>query len=101
MSLGLYQETDVSNALVILDPEYCPGCFQSLLPSLKKGTGIDPEISPRLFSKFATKSHKGTGLGLYISKNIIEAHDGRLYASNNYDRGATFTITLPLFMKQK
>ena len=65
------------------------------------GTGIDPEISPRLFSKFATKSHKGTGLGLYISKNIIEAHGGRLYASNNYDRGATFTITLPLFMKQK
>jgi signal transduction histidine kinase len=59
------------------------------------GTGIDPEISPRLFSKFATKSHKGTGLGLYISKNIIEAHGGRLYASNNYDKGATFTITLP------
>jgi two-component system, OmpR family, sensor histidine kinase VicK len=65
------------------------------------GTGIDPEISPRLFSKFATKSHKGTGLGLYISKNIIEAHGGRLYASNNYDKGATLTITLPLFRKQK
>jgi two-component system, OmpR family, sensor histidine kinase VicK len=65
------------------------------------GTGIDPEISPRLFSKFATKSHKGTGLGLYISKNIVEAHGGRIYASNNYDRGATFTVTLPLFRKQK
>jgi two-component system sensor histidine kinase VicK len=65
------------------------------------GTGIDPEISPRLFSKFATKSHKGTGLGLYISKNIVEAHGGRLYASNNYDEGATFTITLPLFKRQK
>jgi two-component system sensor histidine kinase VicK len=65
------------------------------------GTGIDPEISPRLFSKFATKSHKGTGLGLYISKNIVEAHGGRLYASNNYDEGATFTITLPLIKRQK
>jgi two-component system, OmpR family, sensor histidine kinase VicK len=65
------------------------------------GMGIDPEISPRLFSKFATKSHKGTGLGLYISKNIIEAHGGKLYASNNYDKGATFTITLPLFRKQQ
>jgi signal transduction histidine kinase len=65
------------------------------------GTGIDPEILPRLFSKFATKSHKGTGLGLYISKNIIEAHGGRLYASNNYDKGATFTISLPLFRKQR
>ena len=38
------------------------------------GTGIDPEIKPRLFSKFSTTSDSGTGLGLYISKNIIEAH---------------------------
>jgi two-component system sensor histidine kinase VicK len=62
------------------------------------GTGIDPEILPRLFSKFATKSQKGTGLGLYISKNIVEDHGGKLYAENNpNDKGATFTITLPLF----
>ena len=61
------------------------------------GTGIDPEISPRLFSKFATKSHKGTGLGLYISKNIVDSHAGKLYANNNPGgKGATFTITLPL-----
>jgi two-component system, OmpR family, sensor histidine kinase VicK len=39
------------------------------------GLGIDPEILPRLFTKFATKSETGTGLGLFISKNIIEAHD--------------------------
>jgi two-component system, OmpR family, sensor histidine kinase VicK len=69
------------------------------------GTGIDPEISPRLFSKFATKSQRGTGLGLYISKNIVEAHGGRLYASNNNnnnpnDKGATFTIILPLFRQK-
>ena len=61
------------------------------------GTGIHPEIFPRLFSKFATKSHRGTGLGLYISKNIIEAHDGKLYATNNTDgKGATFSVVLPL-----
>jgi len=65
-----------------------------------KGMGIDPEILPRLFTKFATKSYKGTGLGLYISKNIVEAHGGKLYAINNHDgKGATFTITLPLFNK--
>jgi two-component system, OmpR family, sensor histidine kinase VicK len=65
-----------------------------------KGMGIDPEILPRLFTKFATKSYKGTGLGLYISKNIVEAHGGKLYAINNPDgKGATFTITLPLFNK--
>jgi len=63
------------------------------------GTGIDPEIMPRLFTKFATKSEKGTGLGLYLSKNIIEAHGGRIVAENNnnsYGNGATFTIVLPL-----
>jgi two-component system, OmpR family, sensor histidine kinase VicK len=66
------------------------------------GTGIDPKIFPRLFSKFATKSQKGTGLGLYISKNIVEAHGGKVYAENNTnDKGATFTITLPLFKQQK
>jgi signal transduction histidine kinase len=66
------------------------------------GTGIDPEILPRLFSKFTTKSQRGTGLGLYISKNIVEAHGGRLYADNNADdKGATFSIIIPLFRYKK
>lgn len=61
------------------------------------GTGIDPEIRPRLFTKFASKSQTGTGLGLFISKSIIEAHGGRIWAENNTDgKGATFTFTLPL-----
>jgi two-component system, OmpR family, sensor histidine kinase VicK len=67
------------------------------------GTGIDPELMPRLFTKFATKSYQGTGLGLFISKSIIEAHDGKMWAennnNNNSDRkheGATFYFTLPV-----
>ena len=61
------------------------------------GAGIHPEILPRLFTKFATKSDTGTGLGLYISKVIVEAHGGRIWAENNSDgKGATFTFTLPL-----
>ena len=65
------------------------------------GTAIDPELMPRLFSKFATKSQSGTGLGLFISKSIIEAHDGTMWASNNYTsqengRGALFTFNLPI-----
>jgi signal transduction histidine kinase len=60
------------------------------------GIGIDPDILPRLFSKFATKSKKGTGLGLFISKSIIEAHGGRIWAENNKDgKGATFKFALP------
>jgi signal transduction histidine kinase len=60
------------------------------------GSGIDAEILPRLFSKFATKSdHKGTGLGLFISKSIVEAHGGRIWAENNRDGGgATFAFSL-------
>jgi two-component system sensor histidine kinase VicK len=61
------------------------------------GPGIDPEIIPHLFSKFKTKSEKGLGLGLYISKNIVEAHGGKIEAYNNPNsKGATFVVTLPL-----
>ena len=62
------------------------------------GKGIDPEIIPKLFTKFATKSETGgTGLGLFISKSIVEAHGGRIWAENNKDeKGATFYFTLPV-----
>jgi signal transduction histidine kinase len=61
------------------------------------GSGIHPDIMSRLFSKFASKSFQGTGLGLFISKNIIEAHGGKIWAENNPDdRGATFTFSLPI-----
>jgi signal transduction histidine kinase len=61
------------------------------------GIGINSEIFPRLFTKFATKSFEGTGLGLFISKSIIEAHEGKIWAKNNSDgKGATFSFTLPI-----
>ncbi len=67
------------------------------------GEGIDADIMSVLFTKFTTKSQHGTGLGLYISKSIIEAHGGKIWAENNNDKpdngekkGATFSFTLPL-----
>ena len=52
------------------------------------GKGIDSQILPRLFTKFASKSQRGgTGLGLFISKNIVEAHGGRIWAENNNTHG--------------
>lgn len=61
------------------------------------GVGIHPEIMPRLFTKFGTRSDRGTGLGLFISKGIVEAHGGRIWAENNSaGKGATFSFTLPL-----
>ncbi|MGH9982812.1 MAG: sensor histidine kinase [Nitrososphaeraceae archaeon] len=61
------------------------------------GQSIEPDILPRLFTKFATRSFSGTGLGLYISKSIIEAHGGKIWAKNNPNRrkGATFSFSLP------
>ena len=62
------------------------------------GEGIDPKIRPKLFSRFATNSSQGTGLGLYISKSVVEAHGGRMWAEDNIDRrhGATFYFSLPV-----
>jgi two-component system sensor histidine kinase VicK len=61
------------------------------------GSGINKDIFAKLFSKFATKSYQGTGLGLYISKSIVEAHGGRIWAENNAGgRGATFMFTFPV-----
>jgi signal transduction histidine kinase len=70
---------------------------QVLISVKDSGNGIDPEILPKLFSKFTSKSYQGTGLGLFISKSIVEAHGGRIWAINNTrDKGATFTFSIPV-----
>ena len=64
------------------------------------GKGIDKEIINRLFDKFVSRSEQGTGLGLFISKNIIESHGGKINGFNNENgTGATFVFTLPLYLK--
>ena len=62
------------------------------------GEGISNKILSKLFTKFATSDPtSGTGLGLYICKNIIEAHGGRIWAENNSgEKGAIFSFTLPI-----
>ncbi|MGI0000318.1 MAG: ATP-binding protein, partial [Nitrososphaeraceae archaeon] len=75
--------------------------YNEILVSIKDtGTGIHPEVLPKLFTRFATKSPiAGTGLGLFICKNIIEMHGGKIWATNNKEKdkdvGSTFTFSLP------
>lgn len=61
------------------------------------GSGIPPEILDHIFEPFfTTKANgSGTGLGLFIARRIVEQHNGRLWAENNPDSGATFTVLLP------
>ncbi len=60
------------------------------------GTGLDPEGAERVFEAFYTTKAEGIGIGLSISRSIIEAHGGRLWASPNEPRGAVFRFSLPV-----
>jgi signal transduction histidine kinase len=75
---------------------------QAIVSVRDTGSGIAPEIYPNLFTKFATKSEKGTGLGLFLAKNIVEAHGGKIGAENNSDgKGATFSFSMPILTYDK
>ena len=60
------------------------------------GPGLDPQVLARLFDAFYTTKPRGLGMGLAISRTIIEAHQGRLWATANAPRGAVFQFALPL-----
>jgi two-component system, OmpR family, sensor histidine kinase VicK len=86
-----------SGGTIIVTVEKSTAKKEAIVSIKDTGKGIDMEILPRLFTKFASKSDKGTGLGLYLSKGIIQAHGGKMWAENNKDgKGATFRFTLPL-----
>jgi signal transduction histidine kinase len=60
------------------------------------GPGLDPQSLDRLFEAFYTTKPHGLGMGLAISRSIIEAHGGRLWATTNVPHGAAFQFTLPM-----
>jgi PAS domain S-box-containing protein len=68
---------------------------QILIAVSDSGCGLPADWSERLFEAFFTTKPQGTGMGLCISRRIVESHGGRLWATNNPLRGATFHVTLP------
>ncbi len=63
------------------------------------GLGLEPQHRDRIFDAFYTTKPHGMGMGLAISRSIIDAHDGRLWATANDDGGETFQFTLPIASK--
>jgi signal transduction histidine kinase len=59
------------------------------------GVGLPPQQADQIFNAFFTTKAHGTGMGLRISRTIVESHGGRLWASENLPRGASFHLTLP------
>jgi signal transduction histidine kinase len=65
------------------------------------GIGLDPKNRNKIFDAFYTTKPEGMGMGLAISRSIIEAHGGRLWATPNEDGGETFQFTLPIETQEK
>ena len=69
--------------------------FRSVLIQ-DSGVGVDPEHSARMFDAFYTTKVEGIGMGLTISRSIVEAHGGRLWAVANDGPGSSFYFSLPI-----
>jgi C4-dicarboxylate-specific signal transduction histidine kinase len=85
--------TDRPRELVIRSQPHEGG--QVLVAVLDSGIGIDSDTAEQLFSAFFTTKPSGMGMGLSISRSIIKAHGGRLWASPNAEHGAAFQFTVP------
>ena len=94
-----FKFTNKGNTInIVLNKESSNGTEDVIVNIIDTGIGIDTKIFSKLFTKFASKSTRGgTGLGLFLSKCIIEAHGGKIWARNNRDgKGSTFGFSLPI-----
>ncbi len=89
--------TNRPRELVIRSHEGDP--HQVIVAVMDSGVGIAADSADRLFNAFFSTKPGGLGMGLSICRSIIEAHDGRLWASDNGGAGATFQFSLPSYRR--
>jgi two-component system, LuxR family, sensor kinase FixL len=89
------KDCPVNERRVVLQAEQDGGCMAKVAVR-DRGPGLRGDKLDKIFQPFYTTKRDGLGMGLSISRSIIEAHSGRLWAENNPDRGATFYFTLPV-----
>jgi signal transduction histidine kinase len=110
ISISKREKINAKNVIGTAEQGHDQNSSDEIIVSIKdNGQGIAPDVAPNLFTKFVSGSDSGTGLGLYICKNIVEAHGGRIWARNNDTAedetktttfsGATFSFALPVFKK--
>jgi PAS domain S-box-containing protein len=92
-SIEAMKDVDGTRALTIQSQR---GDGQVLISVSDTGVGLPPQQADKIFNSFFTTKPQGTGMGLRISRTIVESHLGRLWASDNSPRGASFSFTLPV-----
>jgi PAS domain S-box-containing protein len=88
-----------ANAAKILLRAFVTQDHEVIVQVIDNGTGL--EDTEKIFDAFMTTKEKGMGIGLAVSRSIVEAHGGRLWAENNPDGGATFNVALPVSSKRE
>jgi PAS domain S-box-containing protein len=88
-----------ANTAKILLKAFVTQEHEVIVQVIDNGTGL--EDTEKIFDAFMTTKEKGMGVGLAVSRSIVEAHGGRLWAENNPDRGATFNVALPVSSKRE
>jgi len=85
---------------IIIDADGDRSNLQQVIKVMDEGPGIQPDELPQLFERFyqgyGDRQAKGSGLGLYLSRQIVEAHGGTIWAENRISRGAIFGFRLPV-----
>jgi PAS domain S-box-containing protein len=89
----------IANTAKILLRGFVTQEHEVIVQVIDNGTGL--EDTEKIFDAFMTSKEKGMGIGLAISRSIVEAHGGRLWAENNPDGGATFNVALPVSSKRE